>query len=350
MNLDAFDFNLPDENIALRPVEPRDACRLLVCQNGDPVQDRVFSELTDILKPGDLLIANDTQVIPALLFGLRLRRDERSQDIDVQVNLLEKATDMSWKCLVRPGRRFREGDIISFQGILTARVTDKLRSGEVMLTFEGEESGFWTGLRQIGGMPIPPYIAKNRASDQLDHQDYQTVFAQKEGSVAAPTAGLHFTDRLIASLKDSQIDIRFVTLHVGAGTFSSLTEDAFRTGRLHMEWCEVSHDVADQIALTKRNGGRVIAVGTTALRTLEGRSTPGGELRSGSGPTDIFIQPGYQFRIVDGLITNFHLPRSSLFVLISALMGTQKMQKAYNHAIQSGYRFYSYGDACLLIP
>ncbi len=348
-DLAEFDFQLPDESIALRPAEPRDACRLLVVK-GDQISDLVFRDIGSCLRPGDLLIGNDTRVLPALLFGKRLARDENSSTVDVQVNLLERFADGGWDCLCKPGRRFRVGDRIEFGASLSAIVKSKGDSGRVRLVFEQADEAFWSGLHEAGKMPIPPYIAKLRPSDDADHQDYQTVFARDEGSVAAPTAGLHFTDELISSLKAQGVGFDTVTLHVGAGTFAGLTQAQIDTGKLHSEYYEVRSETIAQIQETKAQGGRVIAIGTTAARTLESIADQLTSSEALAGTTDIFIKPGYRYQCVDALITNFHLPRSSLFMLVCALMGTETMQTAYRHAIETGYRFYSYGDACFLIP
>ena len=350
MNLDPYDFDLPDTCIATRPTEPRDACKLLVQQGGDAPSDYVFRDIVDLLQPGDLLIANDTRVIPALLFGELPARDEQGQTVHVQLNLLEDKGEGEWLCLCKPGRRVKPGDTVEFGAGLSASLVEKYENGEMRFKFRPLGEAFWAALNELGRMPIPPYIQKLRASDRKDDEDYQTVFADKAGSVAAPTAGLHFTDGLMAKLKEKNIGLEYVTLHVGAGTFAGLSDDAFETGKLHSEWCEISESVKRKIDEARSLGGRVIAVGTTSLRTLESRADKQRSVISGAGDTDIFIQPGYQFQVVDGLITNFHLPRSSLFMLVSALMGTDVMQVAYNHAINSGYKFYSYGDACLLLP
>ena len=347
--LDPFDFDLPEARIALRPAEPRDSCKLLVVQPSG-ISDRVFTDIAEFLQPGDLLIANDTRVIPALIFGIRPAREPDGSDVDVQVNLLEVHDDGTWTCLCKPGRRLRPGDQIVFQDHLTATIEEKGEEGRIRLSFDKDGSEFWGALQIVGAMPIPPYIHRLRPSDQSDQSDYQTVFAAETGSVAAPTAGLHFTDRLIDDLKDRGIGFETVTLHVGAGTFASLTQDNLNAGKLHSEFYAVSEGVLNRISETRKNGKRVIAVGTTALRTLESLPEDLSGLNGVSGTTDIFIRPGYSFQYVDALITNFHLPRSSLFMLVSAFMGTDVMQAAYAHAINSGYSFYSYGDACLLMP
>lgn len=348
-DLKAYDFHLPDESIALRPAEPRDACRLL-CVQGEEISDHGFRDIIELLKPGDLLIGNDTKVIPALLFGVRPSRDEAGRDVDVQVNLLERQNSAQWDCLCKPGRRLKPLDVIRFPHGLKAIVGRKLENGRIRLEFNLSGEPFWQALDKIGRMPIPPYIAKQRPSDDADHSDYQTVFANEAGSVAAPTAGLHFTDDLFRDLNEKGVDFRTVTLHVGAGTFAGLTEQNLTSGKLHSEVYDVSVETLEAIRSCKRRGGRVIAIGTTALRTLETISDDIGSDTALSGDTDIFIRPGYQFKCIDGLITNFHLPRSSLFMLVCALMGTDLMQTAYRHAVEDGYRFYSYGDACLLIP
>ena len=350
MDLSEFDFDLPDECIALRPADPRDTCKLLVKEGHQPIRDEIFRSLPNLLRAGDLLIANDTRVVPALLFGKRYARDEFSNDVDVQVNLLEESDAGIWRCLAKPGRRLRVGDQVVFTSDFSAEIVEKGFLGEISLRFSKSGDAFWQAIEATGAMPIPPYIAKQRQSDDADHQDYQTVFAKDGHSVAAPTAGLHFTDRLIEALDTAGVSLKYVTLHVGAGTFAPLSEKSVETGKLHSEWCSVSDDVSDAITTTKRNGGRVIAIGTTALRTLEARADGQNGVEPGSGNTDIFIRPGYEFQVIDGLITNFHLPKSSLFMLVSALMGTETMQNCYRHAIANSYGFYSYGDACLLMP
>lgn len=349
-DLSAYDFDLPDDRIALRPHEPRDACKLLLMQGND-VEDIRFHDVLDILRAGDLLIGNDTKVLPALLFGIRYARTEDGHDIDVQVNLLERIKPCEWLCLCKPARRLKVGDRVHFGDVLEAQVEEKLLSGRVRIRFDvPSEAQFWSGIDEVGRMPIPPYIAKQRASDEADASDYQTVFAREEGSVAAPTAGLHFTPELLEALGNKRVDFKTVTLHVGAGTFAGLTQDNLDKGELHSEYYEVPEDTMIALAKAKAEGRRVIAIGTTALRTLETIAGQISERKAVSGLTNIFIQPGYSFQCIDALITNFHLPKSSLFMLVCALMGREPMLKAYHHAIESGYGFYSYGDACLLIP
>lgn len=350
MDLERFDFELPDDAIALRPAEPRDSCKLLVPHSDGRITDAVFTDIGEFLRPGDLLILNNTRVIPALIFGVRPARDGFSQDVAVQINLLEDKGDNVWACLGRPGRRLREGDVLHFNDELHAEIIAKQDGGRLDLCFREEGETFWSALDRLGRMPIPPYIAKFRQSDDQDQQDYQTVFAASAGSVAAPTAGLHFTDGLLEALKDAGIQTAEVTLHVGAGTFAPLNEGNLKTGKLHHEWCEIPERTKTAIDTARAKGGRVFAVGTTSLRTLESQADEDGSVKAGRMSTDIFIQPGYEFQAVDGLITNFHLPKSSLFMLVCALMGTETMKHAYEHAVATGYRFYSYGDACLLIP
>lgn len=350
LDLDRFDFELPDDAIALRPAEPRDSCKLLVPHPDGRMTDAVFSDIGEFLRPGDLLILNNTRVIRALIFGIRPARDEMSQDVAVQINLLEDKGDNVWACLGRPGRRLREGDVLNFNNELHAEIIAKQDGGRLELCFREEGEAFWTALDRLGRMPIPPYIAKFRQSDDQDQIDYQTVFAACAGSVAAPTAGLHFTDGLLESLKKVGVETAEVTLHVGAGTFAPLNEENIETGKLHHEWCEIPEATKLAIDTARANGGRVFAVGTTSLRTLESLADGQGGVRAERISTDIFIQPGYRFKVVDGLITNFHLPKSSLFMLVCALMGTEIMKHAYEHAVANGYRFYSYGDACLMIP
>ena len=349
MDLSEFDFHLPDERIALRPSEQREACKLLVVDRGG-LRDQYFYEMGSFLKPGDLLVANDTKVIPALLFGERAARDEQGRDVAVQTNLLERVSQTDWACLCRPGRRLKVGDVIRFPHSLNGEILAKGDEGRVTLRMNLVDEAFWSAIEAIGKMPIPPYIAKQRPSDDADHTDYQTVYADAAGSVAAPTAGLHFTRELIDGLREQGIGFETLTLHVGAGTFAGLTEEHLKSGRLHSEYYEVHPHTIRKIRETRTQGGRVIAIGTTALRTLETIADQLDSDKTLSGTTDIFIRPGYQFRCINALITNFHLPRSSLFMLICALMGQKRMQEAYAHAIASDYRFYSYGDACLLIP
>ncbi|CAH1667564.1 tRNA preQ1(34) S-adenosylmethionine ribosyltransferase-isomerase QueA [Chelatococcus asaccharovorans] len=355
MRVDLFDFDLPEDRIATRPVKPRDAARLLVVGGPEaPLQDRVVRDLPGLLRPGDTLVLNDTRVIPARLVGTR-RRGEASARIEAMLHKRE-ATDR-WRAFVRPAKRLAVGDTIRFgeetEGAcllsgLDATVTEKGDGGEVVLRFALSGPILDESIASLGHMPLPPYIASKRPEDAADRVDYQTVYAAEEGAVAAPTAGLHFTDELITRLSERGIDRQFVTLHVGAGTFLPVKADDTSEHRMHAEWGSVSAETAAALNATRQRGGRIVAVGTTSLRLLESATTPEGEVRPWAGDTAIFITPGYRFRAVDVLMTNFHLPRSTLFMLVSAFAGLGEMQRAYAHAIANGYRFYSYGDASLL--
>lgn len=356
MRVDAFDFDLPAESIALRPADPRDASRLLVVDpaGSSALSDRIFSDLPDLLSPNDLLVFNDTKVIAARLAGRREGRGEGRPRIEVT---LHRRTDAShWRCFAKPARKLEPGDTIAFSsegdvcmaGTLSARVEEKRDGGETLLSFELSGPVLDQAIAEHGIMPLPPYIASKRAPDERDLADYQTVYAAREGAVAAPTAGLHFTEPLLARLTDRGLDAVHVTLHVGAGTFLPVKAETTEDHQMHSEWGEVSQDVVQRVADARSRGGRVVAVGTTSLRLLEAASAATGRLCAFSGETDIFITPGYRFRAVDMLITNFHLPRSTLFMLVCAFSGTDAMKIAYAHAIAAGYRFYSYGDACLL--
>ncbi len=351
MKLDAFDFDLPEERIALRPVSPRDASRLLVVHGNGQVEDRLFSDLPALLKRGDMLVFNQTRVLPAALKGVRPARDAAGRDVAVEINLVEKTGPSVWRVLARPGRRLRPGDQIALHGGLSAQVRQRTDEGEIELAFacSGEDLQAW--LEAHGAMPLPPYIARRRLADAKDRTDYQTVFATGAArSVAAPTAGLHFTPELIAGIEGAGIDTAHVQLTVGLGTFAPLKASQIARARLHAEWRQITPDTAGRLNAARQSGQRLIPVGTTALRTLESAIAPDGSIEAVTGPTDIFIRPGDRLAATDALITNFHLPRSSLFMLVCALMGTQTMQRAYAHAIREAYRFYSYGDACLLVP
>ena len=356
MRVDAFDFDLPAECIALRPADPRDASRLLVVDPGEPpaLSDRAFGDLPDLLRPNDLLVFNDTKVIAARLTGRRVGRGEGTPKIEVT---LHRRTDASrWWCFAKPARKLQPGDTIAFSGeanvcmagTLSARVEKKRDGGETLLSFELSGPVLDEAIAEHGIMPLPPYIASKRAPDERDLDDYQTVYASREGAVAAPTAGLHFTAPLLDRLRERGLDAVHVTLHVGAGTFLPVKAETTEDHEMHAEWGEVSGDVVRRVAETRDKGGRIVAVGTTSLRLLEAASAATGKLEAFSGETDIFITPGYRFRTADVLITNFHLPRSTLFMLVCAFSGTETMRGAYVHAVASGYRFYSYGDACLL--
>ncbi|MBZ8132628.1 tRNA preQ1(34) S-adenosylmethionine ribosyltransferase-isomerase QueA [Afifella sp. IM 167] len=358
MRVDAFDFDLPEELIALRPARPRDAARLLCVPAEGPFDDLQVRDLPELLEPGDLLILNDTAVIPARLAGRRLAREEGGPEVRVEATLIERLDGARWLALARPGRKLRVGDRLRFGGegeacfldMLEASVEAKGEGGAITLAFAFEGSVLDEAIRARGAMPLPPYIAAKRAPDGEDSTDYQTIYAAHAGAVAAPTAGLHFTDELLDRLASRGIERRFVTLHVGAGTFLPVKGETTEAHVMHAEWGEVSPETAEAINETRRRGGRLVAVGTTALRILESAADASGTVRPFSGKTDIFITPGYRFRAIDRLLTNFHLPRSTLFMLVSAFCGLERMQAAYAHAIEKRYRFYSYGDASLLAP
>ncbi len=349
MNVEAFDFDLPESRIALRPAVPRDSARLLhVPAHGD-VEDLSVLDIVSLLRAGDVLVINDTRVLRAALVAVRpARAHGGGGDVDVTVNLHKYEAPSTWRAFVRPAKRLKVGDTLHFSHGLTARVTDKQDGGDVALTFSVAGDALRDAIEKSGQPPLPPYIARKRAPDEKDICDYQTIYAQDAGSVAAPTAGLHFTERLFEDLKAACIQIERVTLHVGAGTFLPVKCDDTSDHAMHSEWYELQDDVARRINAAKSEGRRIIAVGTTALRVLESAANDLGHLVSGSADTDIFITPGYEFKIIDGLMTNFHLPKSTLFMLVSALAGLDRMQSAYRHAIDSDYRFYSYGDSSLI--
>ncbi|WP_114954865.1 tRNA preQ1(34) S-adenosylmethionine ribosyltransferase-isomerase QueA [Sphingosinicella terrae] len=341
MRVDLFDFDLPADRIALRPASPRDAARLLAAR-GSALSDHEMLDLPGLLRPGDRLVFNDTRVIPAQLEG---RRGEAR----IGATLHKREGPRSWRAFVRNAKRLRPGDWIDFGADVTGVVEEKTEDGSILLRFDGEEPVELL-LDRAGRMPLPPYIAGRRAADARDQDDYQTMFAREEGAVAAPTAALHFTPRLIERLADSGIGHETLTLHVGAGTFLPVKAEDTADHRMHSEWGRIGAETAERLNRTRTDGGRIIAVGTTSLRLLESAADEGGSIRPFEGDTAIFITPGYRFRAIDGLITNFHLPRSTLFMLVSALMGLETMRRAYAHAVAEGYRFYSYGDASLLLP
>lgn len=335
----------------MRPVEPQDAARLLVVYGDGRLKDAQIRDLPQYLSVGDHMVFNDTRVIPAALKGTRLARDENGSDISVDINLVAQHADTDWAALARPGKRLRVGDQIAITNALFATVLEKREDGELHLRFNMGGSALNDAIEHTGAMPLPPYIARRRPADLKDRETYQTSFAGNEAkSVAAPTAGLHFTPRLLNELEAAGIQSSEVRLHVGLGTFAPLKDSQIEAGKLHEEWRQISPDVADQLNAARQDGAKCVAVGTTALRTLESCTTSSGVIEPRSGPTDIFLQPGYKFRGTDALVTNFHLPRSSLFMLVCALVGTEIMQNAYSHAMAEDYRFYSYGDACLLLP
>lgn len=354
MRVDLFDFELPDELIALRPARPRDSARLLHVPAEGPLQDRSVRDAPTLLRAGDLLVFNDTRVIPARLKGVRWRDDNR---VAVEVTLHKRVSASEWQAFAKPGKRLKEGDRIRFgaeaEGACTlsgldARVQAKSDEGLVTLAFDLSGPDLDAAIATHGEMPLPPYIAGKRTEDDADRADYQTIFAAKDGAVAAPTAGLHFTEDLLAELAAAGVESIRLTLHVGAGTFLPVKAEDTTRHVMHAEWREISPAAATAINAAKREGRRVIAVGTTALRSLESAANEDGEVRAEAGDTSIFITPGYRFRVVDGLWTNFHLPRSTLFMLVSAFAGLERMHAVYAHAIAEKYRFYSYGDASLL--
>ncbi|HCE71622.1 MAG TPA: tRNA preQ1(34) S-adenosylmethionine ribosyltransferase-isomerase QueA [Ruegeria sp.] len=348
MKLSDFDFDLPDDLIATRPAQPRSSARLLVAR-GDAISDAVVRDLPDWLRPGDRLVLNDTRVIPARLSGTRQRQSAQGPvTARIEITLLEPRADGSWSALAKPLRKLREGETIIFSNDLSADV-EAIEDGQALLRFNLTGPDFDAALAQAGAMPLPPYIAAKRAADEQDKTDYQTVWARHSGAVAAPTASLHFDDTLLAALAAHGVTFTHVTLHVGAGTFLPVKVEDVTTHKMHAEWGRVSAEAAAEIAATKAAGGRVIPVGTTALRLIESAAR-GGQIAPREGDTDIFIYPGFDFRVADGLMTNFHLPKSTLLMLVSALMGQESIRKIYAHAVENRYRFFSYGDASLLLP
>jgi S-adenosylmethionine:tRNA ribosyltransferase-isomerase len=338
MKVAEFDFDLPPDLIAQRPAEPRDAARLL--QVGDALQDKRIRDLPGLLQPGDLLVYNDTRVIKARLAGKR-----GTASVEVTLHKLVKGSE--WRAFARPARKLRLGDVVEFAPGLTASVTGKGEEGEVTLLFSVSGTALMAALEQHGRMPLPPYIKRPKA-DPADDESYQTVWAARPGAVAASTAGFHFTPALLDALQEHGVERVALTLHVGAGTFLPVKVEDTQDHRMHAEWGEISAEAVARIDAARAAGRRIVAVGTTALRLLETVAAASGRVQAWSGETDIFITPGFRFRIVDVLLTNFHLPRSTLFMLVSAFAGLERMKAAYAHAIAQGYRFYSYGDACLL--
>jgi S-adenosylmethionine:tRNA ribosyltransferase-isomerase len=356
MRTELFDFVLPEDRIALRPASPRDSARLLVVRPGEAaaLADRTVRDLPDLLRAGDALVVNDTKVIPASLHGRRIGRGDHEPAI--AANLIKRLDGARWSALVRPGKRLAVGDVVRFGSAgrvcfldqLDAAVEAKGEGGEVTFAFAFHGAVLDQALAERGDMPLPPYIAGRRPSDEHDRTDYQTMFARDEGSVAAPTAGLHFTEAVVQGLRGRGIALHRLTLHVGAGTFLPVKAENTSGHRMQPEWGNVSTETAAALNATRHAGGRIVAVGSTALRLLESAAAEDGTLSALSGETALFITPGYRFRAVDAILTNFHLPRSTLFMLVCAFCGLEVMQRAYGHAIESGYRFYSYGDACLL--
>jgi S-adenosylmethionine:tRNA ribosyltransferase-isomerase len=354
MRLSDFDFDLPEDLIALRPAEPREAARLLLVRPGEPPADRVVGDLPELLQPGDALVFNDTRVIPARLNGIRAREDSV---VRVEATLHRRLSPARWSAFMRPGKRLKEGDRVAFGSTsdtaceldrLDATITAKHEGGEVELAFDLSGPDLDRAIAAHGLMPLPPYIAAKRPEDERDRADYQTVYARADGSVAAPTAGLHFTPALLERIKARGVSSHFVTLHVGAGTFLPVKTEEVAEHRMHPEYGEVSAETAAALNAVRARGGRVICVGTTSLRLVESAADPDGMVKPFADETSIFITPGYRFRAADGLMTNFHLPRSTLFMLVCAFAGQDEMKAAYAHAIATGYRFYSYGDTSLL--
>jgi S-adenosylmethionine:tRNA ribosyltransferase-isomerase len=341
MRVDLFDFEFPQDRIALRPARPRDSARLLLVE-GAEISDHQVLQLPELLRPGDVLVFNDTKVIPAQLEG-------RRGDASIGATLHKREGPREWQAFLRNAKRARVGDTIDFAKGVTASVIEKAEDGSAVLHFQGEEP-LELLLERAGRMPLPPYIASRRAADEEDRSDYQTMFAREEGAVAAPTAALHFTPRVLELLDARGIGRETLTLHVGAGTFLPVKSEDTTEHKMHAEWGRIDPATADRLNAVRASGGRLIAVGTTSLRLLESATGEDGTIRPFEGDTAIFITPGYRFKATDGLITNFHLPRSTLFMLVSALMGLDVMKSAYAHAIDAGYRFYSYGDASLLLP
>ena len=353
MRTDLFDFDLPPESIALRPASPRDSARMLVVRGDDVLRDQVISDLPRWLETGDQLVVNDTKVIPAQLSGRRIGRPTEPR---IDATLIKRLDGSRWQALVKPAKKLTEGDTIRFGnegkvcllGHLDAEVERKGEEGEVTLSFSFHGPVLDQAIADLGTVPLPPYIAGKREVDDQDAQDYQTMFAQIEGAVAAPTAGLHFTPALEAALRTRGVGIHRITLHVGAGTFLPVKADDTAGHKMHAEWGCISAETAAALNQARADGGRIIAVGTTSLRLLESAAAEDGRIEPFADETSIFIIPGYRFRAIDVLLTNFHLPRSTLFMLVSAFAGLDTMKQAYAHAIAEGYRFYSYGDACLL--
>src|SRR5450631_4346314 len=353
MRTDLFDFELPTKNIALRPADPRDSARMLVVRPGAAVADRSIADLPRLLEPGDQLVVNDTRVISAQLRGRRIGRDTEPK---IDTTLIKRLDGSRWQALAKPAKKLSKGDVIRFGhegsvcllGHLDAQVEHKGEDGEITLSFSFHGPALDQAIADLGAPPLPPYIASKRTPDERDASDYQTMFAANAGAVAAPTAGLHFTPALEAALRARGIGIHLITLHVGAGTFLPVKVEDTAGHKMHSEWGMISSDTSDALNAARAKGGRIVAVGTTSLRLLESAAAEDGTIKPFAGETQIFITPGYRFRAVDILLTNFHLPRSTLFMLVSAFSGLDAMKRAYAHAVAAGYRFYSYGDACLL--
>ncbi|MEQ8665572.1 MAG: tRNA preQ1(34) S-adenosylmethionine ribosyltransferase-isomerase QueA [Rhodospirillales bacterium] len=351
MKVDLFDFELPAERIAQHPAEPRTAARLLRIPADGPLIDVTVADLPGLIEPGDLMVFNDTRVIPARLRGVRRRKPD-DPGAKIELTLHKRVDGATWHAFARPAKKLTDADTIRFADDFACRVTDKLADGEVLVTFDCADADLDHMLDRYGEMPLPPYIRRRDDTDPAviedDRSSYQTAYARYPGAVAAPTAGLHFTDDLMAALDARGVRRSFVTLHVGAGTFLPVKADDTDDHRMHSEWGTISEHTAALVAETRARGNKIVAVGTTSLRLLESAARDSGEVRPFTGETDIFITPGYRFRAVDRLMTNFHLPKSTLFMLVSAFAGLEHMKAAYAHAIAQQYRFYSYGDACLI--
>ncbi|MCC8945222.1 S-adenosylmethionine:tRNA ribosyltransferase-isomerase [Bradyrhizobium sp. USDA 4516] len=353
MRTDLFDFELPPESIALRPASPRDAARMLVVHPDGVLRDAAIADLPQWLEPGDQIVVNDTKVIAAQLKGRRIGRDTEPK---IEATLIKRLDGSRWQALVKPAKKLSPGDTIRFGnegrvcllGNLDAEVEAKGQEGEVTLSFSFHGPVLDQAIADVGATPLPPYIASKRTPDERDVSDYQTMFAANEGAVAAPTAGLHFTRALEAALKSRGVELHRLTLHVGAGTFLPVKTEETSEHKMHAEWGCITAETASALNAARAKGGRIVAIGTTSLRLLESAASADGTIEPFAAETSIFITPGYRFRAVDILLTNFHLPRSTLFMLVSAFSGLETMQGAYAHAIRDGYRFYSYGDACLL--
>ncbi len=352
MTLDDFDFELPPERIATRPVRPRSAARMLVVPGVGAFGDAHVRDLPSLLRPGDRLVVNTTKVLPTRLTGTRQRdSDSGSGTARIEVTLLDPQPDPGvWSALVKPLRKLRDGEVVQFGEGVTATLLSRDETGLAHVRLDHGEADVEAALDRVGAMPLPPYIAARRPADDQDREDYQTVFASRPGAAAAPTASLHFDPPLLAALEAGGVARTEVTLHVGAGTFLPVKVSDPAKHKMHAEWGEITPDAAAEIAATRATGGRIIAVGTTALRLLEAAAAQTGTVAPFAEKTDIFIYPGHRFRAVDGLMTNFHLPKSTLMMLVCALMGTARMQAAYAHAVAGEYRFFSYGDASLLLP
>ena len=355
MRVDLFDYALPPERIALAPAEPRETARLLHVPAAGPFADLTIADLPALIRPGDALVVNDTRVIPARLDGFRARGEAVAR---IEAMLVKRLDGSRWRALVRPAKKLKVGERVRFGeapgasvcllGALDATVEEKGEGGEITLAFDFSGPMLDEAIERIGQTPLPPYIAARRPAEARDRRDYQTIFADEPGAVAAPTAGLHFTPALMRRLAEAGAEVHRLTLHVGAGTFLPVKAEDIAGHRMHAEWGRLDTGVAEALNAVRRKGGRIVAVGTTSLRLLESAAGPDGLLRPFAAETDIFITPGYRFRAVDALVTNFHLPRSTLLMLVCAFAGRERILAAYAHAIEAGYRFYSYGDACFL--